>query len=148
MHAPLISHYDPDVAGAQTMLALADSVEDARAFIQSPPAPGMPTPAKQIIAGMHHHAPTTIANLALARFRDTGEEAITTIPVLEALGFTQADLAPHMQEARTLYARALEESQKVLDRVNASPHEGPSAPQAAAQACSANQQVLAHGRAL
>ena len=113
MLTPLTASYDPDIAAAQALLAQADTVDDALAQVQAPPGGSA---ARSIIARMEKDPAGTMADIALQR-RHMPDDGVFAI--LQALGFCAADLEPHLAEAQRLYAKAIAQSQKVLDHARA-----------------------------
>lgn len=144
--APLISTFDPDYDAAYGAVAQADTVDDALAMMQAPPNGGSVT--KQIMKEMAIDPAMAMANIALQRRDETHESGIAIVfPVLQALGFHEDDLRPHLVKAQKLFAKGVAESQKVLDELSGRPV-GPRSggrPQNSDPACP---DVLRHGRAL
>jgi hypothetical protein len=118
--APLISTFDPDYDAAYGAVAQADSVEDALAMMQTPPSGGSVT--KQIMKEMAIDPALAMANIALQRRAETHEAGIAVVfPVLNALGYHDEDLRPHLPKAQRLFAKGVAESQKVLDELSGRP---------------------------
>lgn len=110
-HTPIISHFDPDIDAARGMLAQADTVDDAFTVMQAD-VYGRSAKA-QIRREMAGCKATAMANLALRRRADTGEDGISMVfPVLEAMGFDRTVLLASLIEAQRLYALGVEASQK------------------------------------
>lgn len=138
--SPLISTFDPDYDAAFRAVAQADTVDDALAMMQTPPNGGSVT--KQIIKEMAIDPAMAMANIALQRRDETHEVGIAIVfPVLQALGFHEDDLRPHLVKAQKLFAKGVAESQKVLDELSGRSLQ-PSSPDPACP------DVMRHGRAL
>lgn len=118
--SPLISTFDPDYDAAYGAVAQSDKVDDALALMQAPPNGG--SVSKQIMREMAIDPAMAMANIALQRRQETHESGIAIVfPVLQALGFPEDDLRPHLAKAQKLFAKGVAESQKVLDDMSGRP---------------------------
>lgn len=115
---PIISCFDPDIASTDAMLGQCDTASDALALLDdSDQNRALGTKARaQIKREMAKCKATAMANLALKRRKETGEDGIAMVfPLLQSMGYDRQVLEYHLPVAQRLYAQSIAASQKVLE---------------------------------